>query len=83
LFVSFDFMIGLGGGIYYKGRAGFDAAARFFDVDFDTANYLFDPDEYSEGKRSRSYVIKRIRQVVKSEMMKGPGGRNCSVEEWD
>ena len=51
--------------VKYKGYEGFNAASLFFGVDYDTATYMFDPCEYDKGRQSKSYVVKRIRNVVK------------------
>lgn len=33
----------------FKGAVGFDAAEKFFDIDYRTASYLFDPYEYGDS----------------------------------
>jgi len=67
--------LGIYDNIMYEGSEGFEAAAKFFDVDESSASYLFDPEEYPLTRQSRVWVIRRIRQVVKSEMH-APTGLN-------
>jgi hypothetical protein len=33
----------------YEGRSGYDAAARFFDIEWEASEYLFSPDSYELG----------------------------------
>lgn len=43
-----------------------NAAAEFFDIDFDESSSLFIPDEYSDrGNTTAKMVAKRIRSLVK------------------
>ncbi len=45
----------------------FQAAAVFFDIPEPVAQYIFCPSDYDFEKRTKRYVIARIRRVVKTE----------------
>ena len=56
-----------GGGdleVAYETLRGFDACMAFFKINRDEAEHLFDPDEYSEGRRGRMSVVRRLRTVA-------------------
>jgi len=52
----------------YNNLSGMTAAARFFDITLNEAEYLFDPsaypDERLEGKEAEAYVAKRIHDFM-------------------
>lgn len=49
----------------FKGRGGFEAAEFFFGLNEDEALFLFDPDCYPAGDRTRKQtVINRIRKFI-------------------
>jgi hypothetical protein len=47
----------------YEGADGYDAAAQFFHIQYDHAEFLFGPEEYADGVGPHK-VAKRIRQFV-------------------
>lgn len=52
-----------------EGRGGFTgwlAVQKFFDLEYEMADYLFHSDHYSEGKDGPADVAARIRQVLKT-----------------
>lgn len=58
-----------GDDVVYNGQTGTNAAADFFDIDRDTAIYLFMPTEYpvKRGKPSLKAVAKRLREVASGD----------------
>ncbi len=42
----------------------FDAGKAFFDITYDAAHYLFDPDFYDEERITPEMVIERVREVI-------------------
>ena len=57
------------GSVVYKGDSDFDAAAEFFGIDDESANYLFDPWEYDYdvNEIAREVVSARIREFVETK----------------
>lgn len=49
----------------YRGDTEKWAAAAFFNIGLDEAEYLFYPDRYPNSHRSARYVAKRIRSFVR------------------
>ena len=43
------------------------AVACFFDIKENAALFLFNPQRYDHGKRTKRYVVARIRQMVKTQ----------------
>ncbi len=74
-------LVGKAHELSYKDNMGFHAAAAFFDIDYLTAIYLFAFSAYLPERRSKSYVIRRIREVVKTGMFSGTPGR-FPVQKW-
>lgn len=52
--------------VSYGINKGFDAGQEFFHLTEEESFYLFDPDKYPEGKRSKGYVIKHIDKQIKN-----------------
>ena len=50
----------------HKGWHDYWAARIFFAISHKDTNYLFSPDEYEDGKRSKRNVIRRIKAFVKA-----------------
>jgi hypothetical protein len=51
--------------VSYQGELGFEAAEKFFGINYDESAYLFDPTSYNLGRQTKSYVIARIRKFVR------------------
>lgn len=50
----------------FDGEGGFDAASKLFDIDWNTARHLFDPQYYrkTKGAVAERAVARRIRKLV-------------------
>lgn len=49
----------------FEDTRGWGAVKAFFDLEYDDAYYLFDPEYYPKSHKHKSYVIRRIRAFVK------------------
>jgi hypothetical protein len=63
----------------YKNAEGFEAAAKFFGIDEDVAEYLFESDAFGwSGKPRPESVARRIRKVVQDRQ----AGKNPLPDRW-
>lgn len=51
--------------VIFKNTYGLYAAEDFFNITNDESYYLFDPYNYSEGRKGKSYVVRRIHALVR------------------
>ena len=59
-FVEYD-----GADILYKNSHNFVAGEHFFNISLEDSRYLFSPDEYNNGRKGKSYVIRRIEALIR------------------
>lgn len=75
--LSLDVSITLKGN---KDLEGFDAAAKFFDLDLDDVHDLFDPAHYGDGVVYPRHVIERIQKLLARKPVKKRSKRSTHPE---